>query len=552
VGEYVRIDGTERKPRTGDRIVGRPDYQKVIQASVHLKPQNDQLGSFVRDLALRSFLSQRQPALSREDYAAQYGASADDIRKVKHFAVAHGLHVVPNHAARKTGSSERAHRTVELRGTLAAFSRAFKINFIRLRGKDGTTYRGYQGHINVPSNLQGVVQNVVGMDNMPQADTRLRLMPMLGGLDTSAARSYTPDQVAKLYNFPSAVTGKGQVVAIVELGGGYRRTDLEKYFQKLGIAMPALKAVSVAGGRNAPTGDPGGPDGEVMLDIEVAAAVAPAARYLVYFAPNTNRGIFKAVNTAIHDNRHKPNIISISWGGPESSWRKADMDSVDQAFQAAAAMGVSVFVAAGDGGASDDVPPGNVAHVDFPAGSPFATACGGTRMVTSSDGQTISSEVVWNDGPQGGGSGGGISGYFPVPTYQSGYTLPTPANPGAGPGRGVPDVAGNADPWSGYNVRVDSENLVIGGTSAVAPLWAGLTALLNEGLQQEGLQQPVGFFNPLLYQQIKANPGTLNNIVSGNNDITGLLQQNYHSGSPYNACTGLGTPNGQAILQIIK
>jgi kumamolisin len=546
VSEYVRIEGTERRPRTGDRIVGRLDPKRVIQVTVHIKPQADQLGPFVRDLAQKTFLSQRQPHLSREDYAAQYGASADDIRKVKQFALAHGLHVVPDLAAQKTNSSAHAHRTVELRGNLAEFSRAFKVNFIRLRGKDGI-YRGYQGHVHVPSNLERIVQNVLGLDTMPQAKPRLRHMTALGGRDTSGARSYTPDQVAKLYNFPSGVTGKGQVIAIIELGGGFRRRDLTKYFQKLGIPMPAVKAVSVAGGRNAPTGDPNGPDGEVMLDIEVAAAIAPGARYLVYFARNNNRGIFQAVNTAIHDNRHKPTIISISWGGPESSWRTADMDSVDHAFQAAAAMGISVFVAAGDGGASDDVPPGNVAHVDFPAGSPFATACGGTRIV-SPDGQTISSEAVWNDGPQGGGSGGGISGYFPVPTYQSGYPLPAPANPGAkGNCRGVPDVAGNADPWSGYNVRVDSENLVIGGTSAVAPLWAGLTALLNEKLQQQ-----VGFFNPLLYQQIKANPGTLNNIVSGNNDVTGLLHNNYPSGSPYNACTGLGTPNGQAILQVIK
>jgi kumamolisin len=372
---------------------------------------------------------------------------------------------------------------------------------------------------------------------------RLRHKSTLGGLD-SGPPTYAPNQIAKLYNFPP-VTGNSQVIGIIELGGGYRMRDLRTYFKGLGIPMPKITSVSVGRARNAPTGNPNGPDGEVMLDIEVAGAVAPGAKFVVYYANNTNRGFVNAVLTAIHDNRNKPTIVSISWGGAEASWRPVDMDSMDHAFQAAAALGISVFVAAGDGGSSDDVAPGNVAHVDFPASSPFATACGGTRVI-SSDGQTISNEIVWNDGPSGGGTGGGISSYFPVPSYQSGLSVPASANPGVGPGRSVPDVAGNADPWSGYKVRVDSQDLAIGGTSAVAPLWAGLTALINEGLQRE-----VGFLNPLLYQSIKGIKGTFNDIVKGDNDTTKLVG-GYVSGAPYNLCTGLGTPNGDAILRALK
>ncbi len=539
--EYVQIEGTERGPRTGDRMVGKPNPQTVIQVTVHVKPQADQLGAFVSALTVNP--RERSQPLSRGDYATQFGASSDDLGKVKRFALEHGLRAIPDMAARNTNSNERAHRTVELRGTIAAFSRAFKVKFFRFRGRNGI-YRGYKGSVQIPSDLQGVVQNVMGLDTRKQATPRLRHATSLGGLDTAGGQSYTPDQIAKLYNFPSGVTGKGQVIAIVEMGGGYRRKDLAKYFKTLGIPMPKVKAVPVAGGRNAPSGNPNSADGEVMLDIEVAGAVAPGAKFIVYFAKNTNRGFFRAVNTAIHDNKNKPTILSISWGGAEGTWRASDMDSMDQAFQAAAAMGISVFVAAGDGGSSDDVAPGNVAHVDFPSSSPFATACGGTRL-ESPDGQTIANEVVWNDGPTGGGSGGGISAYFPVPVYQNGFSLPASANPGAGPGRGVPDIAGNADPWSGYKVRVDAQDLVIGGTSAVAPLWAGLTALVNEGLQRQA-----GFLNPLLYR-IKANAGVLREILSGNNDTTNLVG-GYLSGPTYNVCTGLGTPNGQAILQAMK
>ncbi|MGS0757575.1 S53 family peptidase, partial [Roseateles sp. GG27B] len=202
----------------------------------------------------------------------------------------------------------------------------------------------------------------------------------------------------------------------------------------------------------------------------------------VYFAPNTNQGFLDAITTAVHDSVNKPSVISISWGSAEANWSAQGMTQFDQAFQAAAAMGVTVCCAAGDSGSSDSVADGK-AHVDFPASSPFALGCGGTRLTAS--GQTISSEVVWNANPTSSATGGGVSAFFGLPSYQANAHVPT-IN-GAG-GRGVPDVAGDADPASGYQVRVDGQNLVFGGTSAVAPLWAGLIALMNQKLGH-----PVGF-----------------------------------------------------------
>jgi kumamolisin len=268
-----------------------------------------------------------------------------------------------------------------------------------------------------------------------------------------------------------------------------------------------------------------------MLDIEVVGAIAPQANIVVYFAPNTDAGFLDAITTAIHDTTHKPSVISISWGGPESSWTAQAMTSMDAAFQAAATMGITVCVASGDSGSSDGVSSGD--QVDFPSSSPFALGCGGTSLQAT--GGTIASEVVWNDGSEGGASGGGISSYFAVPTWQTGLTADEQGQSVALSKRGVPDVAGNADPETGYAVRIDGTNTVIGGTSAVAPLWAALLARIN---QVSG--KPVGYINPQLYQ----NPKALRDITSGNNG-------DFAATVGWDACTGLGSPNGAALGGVI-
>jgi len=228
-------------------------------------------------------------------------------------------------------------------------------------------------------------------------------------------------------------------------------------------------------GTNSPTGDPNGPDGEVELDIEVSGAVAPGAQIGAYFAPNTDRGFIDALTAAIHDGNLRPSIISISWGSPESSWTDQARNAMNSACQDAATMGVTVLVASGDHGATDGLASGTFA-VDYPSSSPFVIGCGGTKLALS--GNTISSEQAWNELAQNeGATGGGVSDYFPIPNFQTKAGVPT--SPKGFRGRGVPDVAGDADPTTGYNVFVDGQWTVIGGTSAVAPLWAGLLARIN-------------------------------------------------------------------------
>ncbi|HYB69762.1 MAG TPA: S53 family peptidase, partial [Candidatus Bathyarchaeia archaeon] len=459
---------------------------------------------------------------TREQFEKAHGASPADLKKVAQFAKQHGLAVVEESAAR---------RSVVLSGTARTFSAAFGVRLARYEHPGGT-YRGRTGTLSVPANLRDVVEGIFGLDDRPQASPHLRIATSPEGVASPHAQggSFTPPQVARLYSFPTA-TGTGQCIGLIELGGGFKPADLATYFQSIGVSpAPQVVAVSVDHGANAPGGGVNGPDGEVMLDIEVAGSIANGARIAVYFAPNTDRGFLDAITTAVHDTKNKPSVISISWGSAEASWTAQAMQAFDQAFQAAAAMGVTVCVASGDNGSSDGEQDGQN-HVDFPASSPHALGCGGTRLAGS--GSTITSEVVWNDGASGGATGGGVSAVFARPTWQSAAHVPTPGQKTGG--RGVPDVAGDADPVSGYRVRVDGQNTVIGGTSAVAPLWASLVALVN---QQKG--KPVGFVNPSLY----ASPASLHDITSGNNGA-------YKAAPGWDPCTGLGSPNGAKLTSTL-
>jgi kumamolisin len=530
-----RLKGSERSALPDAHALGPADQNERLEVSVIVRPQaRDVLEEHVARLASADRSS---GPLSRAGFAAAHGASSADLAAVKTFAQLHGLSVVQEHAAR---------RTVMLSGTVAQFSQAFGVELKRYEYPGGT-YRGREGMIQIPEELEPIIEAVLGLDNRPQARPHFRLRPArrrratksspsqppASARPSAAAVSYVPTKLAALYDFPQQAA-QGECVAIIELGGGFRPQDLETYFAGLGVATPAVTAVSVDHGANQPTGDPNGPDGEVMLDIEVVGAVAAGASIAVYFAPNTDAGFLDAVTTAMHDTVRKPSVISISWGGPESSWTSQAMTAMDQAFQAAAALGITVCAASGDGGSSDGAS-GGAAQVDFPASSPFALGCGGTSLRATRN--QIASEVVWNDASEGGGAGGGgMSGFFPVPSWQQGIAATTSAGARSTlSGRGVPDVAGDADPQTGYEVRIDGTDTVIGGTSAVAPLWAGLIALANA---LNG--RAAGYVNPLLY----ANPSALRDITQGNNGA-------FEASTGWDACTGLGTPIGQEVAKVM-
>jgi kumamolisin len=522
--QHVPLSGSERTPLPGARAVGPADPAERIQVTVLLHPRSDLAAQASPEEIGAQPPDARRP-LSREEFAAARGAAPEALEAVAAFARAHGLEVV---------SSDAARRSVVLEGTVADLSTAFGVQLQTYEHPKGR-YRGRAGAVFVPASLRPLIQAVVGLDDRPQARAHFRMATAT----PAATTSHSPPEIARLYGFPSDLDGQGQCIGIIELGGGYSAQDLATYAQGLGLTPPRVVTVSVDGASTAPTGDPSGPDGEVMLDIEVAGTIAPAATIAVYFAPNTDRGFIDALTTALHDTTNRPSVLSISWGESEDAWTSQTAHAMDQVFQDAATLGVTVCVASGDDGAADNGGDGR-AHVDFPAADPYVLGCGGTRIETA--GGRITSETVWNAG--GGASGGGVSDVFPPPTWQGAAGVPGSANDGH-TGRGVPDVAGNADPASGYRVRVDGQDATIGGTSAVAPLWAALIALVNQSLAGKG-RPSIGYLNPLLYQRLAAN-GDLNDVVQGTNDVGGD-SGGYRAGPGWDPCTGWGSPRGDRLL----
>jgi kumamolisin len=454
--------------------------------------------------------------LTRETYENEYSAATADTDQVEAFAHANLLTTVEVNHAR---------RSIKLKGKISDFEKAFNVLVNGFENNTGH-FRRLAGEIHVPADLKDIIKGVFGLDNPPIARPMFQAVKANGVFISHAAapQSFTANQLAAIYGFPTGVTGNGQCIGIVELGGGFQTTDITNYFNSLGIAPPVVKAISVDGGTNSPS-TPDGADGEVMLDIEVSGAVAPGALIAVYFTPNTDQGFLDAVTTAIHDTQNKPSVISISWGAAEVNWTQQAMDNLNGAFQTAAALGVTICIASGDSGSRDGETDGKV-HVDFPASSPYALACGGTKLEVSNN--QISSETVWHESSDS-ASGGGVSTYFPLPDYQLNANVPLEIDTQF-KGRGVPDVAGDADPDTGYQVLVDGQQMVIGGTSAVAPLMAGLIALINE---QSG--KPAGFINPQIY----ANPGLCRDITIGDNKTTSA-NTGYTAGPGWDACSGLG------------
>jgi kumamolisin len=434
---------------------------------------------------------------------------------VKDVLEGHGLSAVSCHTLS---------RTIVASGAAEAIGRLLGIH-IRETETAGGVHIRYEGTVTYPPEWQGLVEYVYGLDNaeiaVPHFDSPAAKRFVPGKL----RKGYYPHEVARLYGFPQAVDGSGQCIALIELGGGYRQEDITQYFTDLRLPVPAVSHVGVGGNSNAPT-VAASHDREVLLDILVAGAVAPGARIVVYFAPNNEQGFYSAITRAIHDEKNKPNIISISWGAPEKRWNKKALASFNELFKNAADMGITVCAAAGDHGSGCGMQDGN-AHVDFPASSPYVLACGGTRL-HARDGKIIS-EVVWHEGDHA-AAGGGVSEFFPMAGYQANAGVPHSVNASKFRGRGIPDVAGNAAHGTGYKIVVNGQPMVIGGTSAVAPLYAGLVALLN---QKRG--KPLGFINPLLYD----NPEMFRGIVKGNN-ITAAPKRGYTAAPGWNACAGHG------------
>jgi kumamolisin len=539
--DLVPLPGSERSELAGAAAAPAPlDDNQVITVTVLLR----------RRAEVPAELVEGPETISTSELGERYGADPADAQLVSEVLGSYGLTVTETHLAS---------RRMKVSGTIAAMQAAFGTTLTAVTsphpdGSGEVQHRYRTGSLSVPAQLSGIITAVLGLDDRPQARPQFRRGPSFGSRATqdqeggqgavpaapaASGGPLTAPQVASFYQFPAGTDGTGQTVAIIELGGGYTASDLSTYFSGLGLPVPSVTAVGVDGGSNSPGQSA---DGEVELDIEVVGGVAPGAVQLVYFGTNTDQGFIDAISQAVHATP-SPIAVSISWGQSEDQWSAQSRTAMDQAFADAAALGVTVTVAAGDNGSSDDPNEQTQVHCDFPASSPNALACGGTKLVGNTSSFAISSEVVWNElASNEGAGGGGVSDVFPLPSYQANAGVPVSAAAGGGSGRGVPDVAGNADPVTGYLVVVDGQREPIGGTSAVAPLWAGLIARLAQATGKR-----FGLLQPMLYAGAAAGaaaPG-FNDVVQGNNGA-------YKAGPGWDACTGLGSPNGAALLELLS
>ncbi len=556
----ITLPGSNRRPLPGAKVVGAVDSNQRIEITLQVRRKSgSDLDATVSKIASQGLAARKY--LTRAELASQAGADPADIAKIDTFAHDHGLTVV---------EADLARRTVKLSGRVADLSAAFGVKLQRYKA-GAVSYRGRTGSLTIPGELGGIIERVLGLDDRPVVETHYRVLNQ--GRGSTAARaakrgrkgdkqnratSYSPVQIAGIYDFPTGLDGTGQTIALIELndvnsqgnatGAGYATSDLETFFENLGITMPSVTAVGVDGGANLP-GQDADADGEVTLDIEVAGAIAPGAKIAVYFGTNTDDGFVQVVSAAVHDDVRKPGIVSISWGQAEETTTAQMLQGLQEILQEAAALGVTVCVAAGDDGSADmeqnvwdDKP-----HVDFPASSPYALACGGTTLGASS-GPDAPVETVWNDGANGGATGGGVSNFFPKPSYQNNIHVPPPAV--AAGGRGVPDVSADADPNTGYNIVVGGQQEQVGGTSAVAPLYAGLIARINQSLTSGG-GNAVGFVNPLIYAQ-SIPAGVFHDVTQGNNDIYNDLDGEFEAGPGWDPCTGLGSVDGANLLAALQ
>ena len=468
-------------------------------------------------------LKQTGKIFTRKEFEAKFGASKTDMRRVEDFVIENELTIIEKSYARCT---------MIVCGTVQKMSKAFSVSLYYCSINNERPFRGRSGSISIPRNLIGIIIGVFGLDDRIQTVQASKLAKSLDNkLPLAPSGRFYANELAKFYNFPQG-TGSGQCIGLIQLGGGFLLSDMRKYFRRLKLPMPLIKSVSIDGAFNEP-GINLTSDGEVTLDVQVAGAIAPKSTIVLYFAPNTDEGLLNAITFAIHDNVNKPSILSISWANSEKRFTEQSKNNINDAFKEAAILGITICVASGDAGATANENDGLV-HAIFPASSPFVIACGGTQINSKS--RRIYEEVVWN--LPNGNSGGGISDFFPIPDYQKNATIPPSKNVIGILGRGIPDVSAIAE--RKYKTILSGQTLPNGGTSAVAPLVAGLIARINAIKKS-----PIGFINPELYE----NASAFRDIITGDN-LDKSTQLGYTAGIGWDACTGLGAIDGGKIAKI--
>jgi kumamolisin len=515
-------------------------------------------------LRRRKALSRSGRQLTRDDIEREHSVSSSDAARIRAFARRHGLTYTPH---------IRHHATATLTGPASAVARAFQVQLAHFEHPH-CCYYAPTNTPTVPASLKPIVRAILGLQTRP-AGRRQHTPP------PPPTHAVPLPQLADIYSFPQDTDGSGQTIGLIELGGGFRLSDIRAFCRANNLPVPRITVVEL-NARNSPAPpaqvrklldfvaghvkltpkqlassalESAQATVEVTMDIQILAALAPRAHIVVYFSSSDEQGFYRAITHAIHDPIHRPDILSISWGEPETAVSSAWLRSVDDAFRTAARLGITVLASSGDAGALNNSPD-NLPAVNFPASSPFAIACGGTTPLSHVPARE---EIVWNADFNGipGATGGGVSRHFPLPAWQRGSKVPL--GPTGKAGRGVPDVAGPADPRHGSPMLISGASCATAGTSAVVPLWAALIARLNQSLGAR-----TGHLNPFLYHladihepgqpavtstvQIAASAAprrTFQPVTRGNNGA-------YKARPGWNPCAGHGTLHGEALLHHLQ
>jgi kumamolisin len=523
--QLLPLTGSEHPHNSRLKELGKADPDEILSVTLHLRSRDHSKDFLGREFS--ALVRGRRKPMTRDEWEEKYGADPADIKYIETFAGAHGL---------TAGATHLGSRTMTLMGTSERISTFFGVKRMKYNSPGGK-FSGHAGMVHLPKEIAPMVEDVAGLDNRRQARQEVEHQWIMVPTAQLTPSGFLPTEIATVYNFPKQFTGKGVTIGVIELGGGYDLNDIQKYCTFMKTSLPNIIAVSADGTTNSPQGDTKDYDGEVVGDIETIIGAAPDATVAVYFSKNSNQGFLNCVNYAVHDKQHQPSILSVSWGSPESEFAPRTLQTFNSVLQQAALLGITVCCASGDHGSSAGVDGGQ--HVSFPASSPYALACGGTRLVVSNK-STIVSETVWNNSK--GATGGGFSEVFPIPDWQADSDAARQAKGFQKTGRGVPDVASVGDPSTGYLILVNGKYCVGVGTSPAAPLWAALIARVNESLGHAA-----GFINPLLYQSAAdfEKAAAFRAITDGDNGF-------YHAGPGWNPCTGFGSPDGTKFTQAMS
>lgn len=513
----------------GGALANRTAENKILHLSIALTPRN-------QDALDTLLVEQSNPAsplyhhyLTPNEFKNQFGQTPAVLESVAQYLTSEHFNIT---------SISSNNLLLNVTSSVSVANKAFEIVLNNYALGDRVAFAPNLNPA-VPNSMVPFIQNITGLDDVVTYKPHILKIPHKASMrNTGPGGGYTPSELRTAYDvnplINAGATGSGQTVGIFELDG-YNPADINTYLSNYNLGTSKYSNVLVDGATNTA----GNGAVEVTLDMEIVSALAPNAAQKIYIGPNSSGGVNDLYSKIVTDNIAK--VVSTSWGQCEASSGNAELATLNNIFRQGAAQGQSFFAASGDSGAYDCGD--SSLAVDSPADQPYVVGVGGTKL-TAGSGGTYSSEAAWSttSNSQQAGGGGGVSSYFTRPAYQSGANL-TLAN------RMVPDVSADADPASGYSIYCSGSGTycdgwgVIGGTSAAAPLWAGIAADSNQYLLSQN-KPSLGNVNAALYT-LYSTPQP----YASYHDVTSGMNLHYQATTGYDMATGIGSLDAWNIVR---